>query len=311
MENNKRLLFAKILLIIITIILLFLLYYKVNNMKVEFSLKGNKEIEIEIGDKYKEPGFTAMLNGKEINDQVSVKSNIQENKLGSYKVVYNLKVAFLNIDNSIERKVNVVDKTKPILTVNSNDEVTLNMYDEFVMPTYEAYDNVDGIITDKIQIKSNLNTSEEGKYQIVYTVYDSSKNKAEKIITVNVEPKYKNSYIEVSISNQKLNYYEKGKLILTSDIVSGINNGTPIGNYKVLRKSRNVNLKGADYVSFVNYWIAFIGNSYGFHDASWRSSFGGSIYKYNGSHGCVNMPYNKVKELYELVEVGTPVYIKY
>ena len=204
MENNKRLMFAKILLIIITIILLFLLYYKVNNMKVEFSLKGDKEIEIEIGDKYKEPGFTAMLNGKEINDQVSVKSNIQENKLGSYKVVYNLKVAFLNIDNSIERKVNVVDKTEPILTVNSNDEVTLNMYDEFVMPTYEAYDNVDGIITDKIQIKSNLNTSEEGKYQIVYTVYDSSKNKAEKIITVKVEPKYKNSYIEVSISNQKL-----------------------------------------------------------------------------------------------------------
>ena len=84
---------------------------------------------------------------------------------------------------------------------------------------------------------------------------------------------------------------------------------TPTGDYKVLSKARNVTLKGADYTSFVSYWIAFKGNSYGLHDASWRSRFGGNIYTYNGSHGCVNMPKSEVSKLYNMVEIGTPVYV--
>ncbi|MBQ7219118.1 MAG: L,D-transpeptidase, partial [Ruminococcus sp.] len=84
---------------------------------------------------------------------------------------------------------------------------------------------------------------------------------------------------------------------------------TPKGVYYINNKARNINLVGADYVSFVEYWMAFIGGSYGIHDASWRSSFGGSIYKGNGSHGCVNTPYEAVKKIYNNVSVGTPVVI--
>lgn len=311
MQNKRKILLLRILLLILTIILALLLYYKFTIVNIEFSLNGADEITLEIGNKYKDPGFIAKLNSKSVEDRVSVKSNLDENKIGTYTIEYTLKISFLKVSNTIERKINVVDNVAPILTVNSDSEVTINMYEEFIMPSYEAYDNVDGIITDKIKIESNLDTNKEGTYNIKYTVSDSSNNIATKTITINVEPKYKNSYIDISISNQKLNYYEKGQLILSSDIVTGANNGTPTGNYRVLNKARNVNLTGADYVSFVNYWIAFIGNSYGMHDASWRSSFGGNIYKYNGSHGCVNMPYNKVKELYNLVQIGTPVYIKY
>lgn len=311
MQNKNKILFLKILLLILTIILALLLYYKFTNINVEFILNGADEITLEVGNKYKDPGFIAKLNNKNVKDRVAIKSDLDENKIGTYTIKYILKIAFLNINNTIERKINVIDNIEPILTINSESEIKINMYEEFTMPTYEAYDNVDGIITDKIKVESNLDTSREGTYNIVYTVSDSSNNIASKTITIYVEPKYKNSYIDISISNQKLNYYEKGKLILTSDIVTGINNGTPTGNYRVLNKARNINLKGADYVSYVNYWIAFIGSSYGMHDASWRSSFGGNIYKYNGSHGCVNMPYNKVKELYNLVQIGTPVYVKY
>ena len=45
----------------------------------------------------------------------------------------------------------------------------------------------------------------------------------------------------------------------------------------------------------------------GFHDASWRNTFGGTIYKKNGSHGCVNMPYAAAKTLFENVYAGMPV----
>ena len=65
-------------------------------------------------------------------------------------------------------------------------------------------------------------------------------------------------------------------------------------------------LRGADYESFVSYWMPFSGG-YGLHDASWRSSFGGSIYKTNGSHGCVNLPSSKASALYSEIYVGIPV----
>ncbi|MEE1273363.1 MAG: L,D-transpeptidase, partial [Olegusella sp.] len=59
----------------------------------------------------------------------------------------------------------------------------------------------------------------------------------------------------------------------------------------------------------VTYWMPFIGNDVGLHDASWRSQFGGSIYQYNGSHGCVNLPTDKAAQLYGLTRVGDKVIV--
>lgn len=43
------------------------------------------------------------------------------------------------------------------------------------------------------------------------------------------------------------------------------------------------------------------------HDAKWRSSFGGSIYKTGGSHGCINLPHSVAKKIYENIASGMPV----
>ena len=45
----------------------------------------------------------------------------------------------------------------------------------------------------------------------------------------------------------------------------------------------------------------------GLHDAGWRSSFGGELYKTSGSHGCVNLPPEKAKQIYDVIQTGTPV----
>lgn len=48
----------------------------------------------------------------------------------------------------------------------------------------------------------------------------------------------------------------------------------------------------------------------GLHDAAgWRSAYGGSIYYYSGSHGCVNLPLDLAKTLYNTMEVGDPVIV--
>ena len=42
-----------------------------------------------------------------------------------------------------------------------------------------------------------------------------------------------------------------------------------------------------------------------------NDEFGGDIYKRDGSHGCINTPYDPMERLYELTEVGTPVVMFY
>ena len=56
----------------------------------------------------------------------------------------------------------------------------------------------------------------------------------------------------------------------------------------------------------VGYWMPFNGGI-GFHDASWRSEFGGTIYKTNGSHGCVNLPKEAAKQIFLNIDQGTMV----
>ena len=311
MKNSKNFVIKSIICILI-IILASLIFYKIiiTNSNIEFYLNGEKEVLVEYGSTYKDDGFIAKLNDNNINHKVKVISNVNTNKIGNYEVTYSLNLNLLNFNKKINRKVKVVDTTKPVISIEGENDIYIDVYSNFELPKYESIDNFDGDITSNVVIDSNVNVNKVGDYEVKLISTDSNNNEAIETILVHVEPKYKNAYISISISKQKLEYFERGNLILTSDIVTGAHNSSPVGTYKVLSKARNVNLQGADYVSFVNYWIAFLGYSYGMHDASWRNNFGGNIYTYNGSHGCVNMPYYKVQQLYGLVEIGTPVYIK-
>lgn len=115
-------------------------------------------------------------------------------------------------------------------------------------------------------------------------------------------------YIKVSISKQKLWYYKYGKVQYTSPIVTGQKyvHDTPTGTFKIRGKAREIYLIGPDYKSFVNYWMPIYGDI-GLHDATWRWTFGGDIYTYNGSHGCINLPFKTAKYIYNNVPTGTMV----
>lgn len=121
------------------------------------------------------------------------------------------------------------------------------------------------------------------------------------------------TYVEVDMTEQKLYYYEEGKLVLESDIVTGDmkrKRSTPEGVNFVYSKQRNRVLRGRDYVSPVKYWMPVNGNI-GLHDAEWRNEFGGTIYQSDGSHGCVNMPDDAIAKLYDMVDIGMPVVMFY
>lgn len=123
------------------------------------------------------------------------------------------------------------------------------------------------------------------------------------------EHDYGNTYVEINLTAQHLFFYKDGKLLVEADFVSGnLSKGydTPAGAYPLTYKERNATLKGENYRTPVSYWMPFNGNI-GMHDANWRSSFGGNIYKTGGSHGCVNLPPSAAKAIYENISQGMPV----
>ncbi len=120
-------------------------------------------------------------------------------------------------------------------------------------------------------------------------------------------------YILVDMGKQHLSYYKNGQLTIQYDVVTGntgLGRGTPVGLYHIYNKRYHTILRGADYASYVNYWLG-VNKGIGIHDATWRRDFGGEIYKRSGSHGCINSPLEKMEELYNTVEVGVPVLLFY
>ena len=120
-------------------------------------------------------------------------------------------------------------------------------------------------------------------------------------------------YIDVNIENQHVILFENARKVMESDCVSGLPTAerrTHKGVFKIDYKQRNRILRGSQrlYASFVNYWMPFDGGI-GLHDATWRGSFGGNIYKYSGSHGCVNLPLSFAKKLYARVYAGETVWV--
>lgn len=120
---------------------------------------------------------------------------------------------------------------------------------------------------------------------------------------------YGNSYIEINLTTQHIFLYIDGKKILESDCVTGNSArgyDTPEGTYGITYTQRDATLNGENYSTPVKYWMPFNRNI-GLHDASWRSRFGGTEYKYNGSHGCVNLPPAIAAKLFKYAKTGMPV----
>lgn len=171
--------------------------------------------------------------------------------------------------------------------------------------------------------------NEKAEYDVIIDAVQNSK-------VLEREPEYYNSghaavhgmpdwgstYIDVDLSEQYMWYVVDGSVALETDVVTGRPTPeriTPEGTYSIVEKERNRVLKGSvdpatgkpSYETPVNYWMRVTWSGIGFHDATWQPAFGGTLNQTRGSHGCINMPYDKAAQLYEMVEMGTPVVIHY
>lgn len=129
-------------------------------------------------------------------------------------------------------------------------------------------------------------------------------------------------WIDVDLTEQHAYMYIDGNLVWETDVITGnptINESTPTGVWKINDKKSPSVLIGMpnengepSYRNPVKYWMPFVNNLIGLHDASWRSTFGGTINTISDwSHGCVNLPIGKADEIWNLCQIGDAVIVHY
>lgn len=128
-----------------------------------------------------------------------------------------------------------------------------------------------------------------------------------------IDKKYAQSlgdkYVIIDISSQNLKVYADDKLVIDTPVVTG-KDSTPTycGLFYVFKRGEKIYWE--EFKVTVNYGLDF-NRGIWIHDASWRKKFGvNANYKKNGSHGCVNVPKEVMPDVYEVVELGTPVLVK-
>lgn len=131
-----------------------------------------------------------------------------------------------------------------------------------------------------------------------------------------------NRYCDIDLSEQHAYFYDdSGALIWDTDVVTGSpgKHATPTGVWQVtwgkespsmLIGEKDPETGEPEYKTKVTYWMPFIGNAIGLHDATWQTSFGGTRYKDGfGSHGCVNISLDAAAALYDIIAPGDVVVV--
>lgn len=255
------------------------------------------------------------------------------NKIIDFDLTYNLCTGEQVKVNSAVVSRFVTSTSRGGFEYDENGDIIINSDAvlEFVQSMSDKYDNFyttqyfDSTRGDKIAINYSRYTTYGAQMDVAKEaeiLEDLIRNSSDR--TLEREPEYikkmergnysngyNGTYVEVDLTAQHMYYYKDGVCVFDTDVVTGCQangNMTPDCVCFILNKARNVTLIGPGYESFVYYWMCITGQI-GIHDATWRWNFGGEIYKYNGSHGCVNTPLKKMEELFNQIEIGTPVFV--
>lgn len=133
------------------------------------------------GEEYQEAGFSAW-DGYDGD----ITHLVQKRQEGS-TVIYTVTDSSGNTAE-IRRTIRIDDSVAPELTLKGEAEMSVYFGTQFEDPGYTAVDNVDGVLTDKVQVQSGVNVYAFGSYTVTYTVTDSYGNTATITRKVTVVP---------------------------------------------------------------------------------------------------------------------------
>jgi LysM repeat protein len=118
-------------------------------------------------------------------------------------------------------------------------------------------------------------------------------------------------WIDVNLSQQRLVAYEGSKAVFSSLVSTGVaRHPTVTGTFNIYLKYTSQAMTGGTgaeyyYLPGVPYVMYFY-ESYAIHGTYWHNNFGHVM-----SHGCVNMPTDAAKFMFNWAPMGTPVTVHY
>lgn len=123
------------------------------------------------GEEYREEGYTAVDDyDGDITDKVQVRT---ENDV----VYYTVSDSSGN-ETTVQRKIEYTDQIAPVLTLKGETSITMDAGIAYEEPGYTATDNIDGDITEQVEISGSVNIYHAGTYTLTYTVKDKHGNTA-------------------------------------------------------------------------------------------------------------------------------------
>lgn len=171
---------------------------------ISLTLNGERDIIVEYGQEYQEPGATAVISKDGASLPVTVSGQVDATRLGKYTIKYTATAG--NHTRTEYRRVHVVDTEAPIITLVSDPKAYTLIGETYREEGFSAKDNYDGDLTGKVVCK-------EVDGIMTYTVSDS--------------------YGNVTSVTRKINYVDPNAPIITlaggdlSFIVAGENYEEP------------------------------------------------------------------------------------
>src|SRR5699024_1472138 len=134
---------------------------------------------------------------------------------GEYTVNYEVADNSGNITTETRKVVVLEDNEAPVITLNNDTPIELEVGETYEEPGATAEDNVDGDLTDDIEITGDVNTNKVGDYTITYTASDTAGKENEEKRQIKIipaekeEPKHENESDD--LNNQNTNNGEPNK----------------------------------------------------------------------------------------------------
>ncbi|MBU3969135.1 DUF5011 domain-containing protein, partial [Patescibacteria group bacterium] len=148
------------------------------NSRPVLILLGDETINLNKGDIYNEPGYTATDNEDgDITSNVIVSGNVNTNVVGTYTLTYNATDSGSLSAIQQTRTIIVNDapapNSRPVITLTGSAVITITKGDAYTDAGATAEDIEDGNITSNIVKTGTVDTSASGTYTIRYNVTDS------------------------------------------------------------------------------------------------------------------------------------------
>ncbi|MBU1958909.1 DUF5011 domain-containing protein [bacterium] len=141
--------------------------------------------DIEVGGSYSELGATVTDN-VDTGLQAIITGNVDTATVGEYTLTYTATDSAGNVGTAT-RVVNVVDTTKPVITLDGDAVVTVTEGTTYTDAGARANDNYDGDISSNINTTNPVDATTIGNYTVTYNVQDAANNAATPVTrTVNV-----------------------------------------------------------------------------------------------------------------------------